>query len=176
MLRVNAGETFPITVALIDETTGSMASGEIVEYDVRYTDDSMLSPPVAGTMQESLVETGVYRTTVTINDPGAYIFYATASGFTSNTEEIIVNEENLYDLVKANKNYNISVEDVIRTTVSGTASQIARNVPLGRTDFIVTMIKSDDAVDWTSPVASGIVYAHYRSITDELPYKMEGEN
>ena len=174
MIRVDKNEQFPITVALIDEGTGQNVSGETVYYDVRYTDDLPLSPPVSGTLIESTVEGGIYRTTAIISESGTYIIYATCSGFNNNVEELIVNEESIYDVTKQTQNYNISVEDVLRTTVSGNASQIARNVPLNKTDYIVTWIKADDDLDWSNPVASGIVYAHYQSITDDLPYLMGG--
>jgi len=39
MIRVDIGETFPITVALWDEETGKNASGQTVYYDVRDMSD-----------------------------------------------------------------------------------------------------------------------------------------
>jgi hypothetical protein len=88
----------------------------------------------------------------------------------------MVNEDNIYDLTKRNMHYNISIENVIRSTVDGneTASQLARNVPYGLTDYIVTLIKDNDASDWSAPTASGIVYAWYNTINDVMPYKMGG--
>jgi len=176
MIRVDIGEQFPITVALIDEGTGQNASGQTVNYDIRDTSDNPLSPPAAGTLTESSVEPGIYRTIESVDTAGTYIIYATCSGFTTNTEELIVNPESIYDVTKQTQNYNISVEDVVRTTASGsmTASQIARKVPLGKTDYLITLIKEDDAVDWSNPVASGVVYAHYQSLSEDLPYKMGG--
>lgn len=178
MIRVDIGEQFPIIVSLIDEQTGQNAGGQIVYYDIRDADDNPLTPTLAGTLTESSVEPGIYRTVITsgISDSGIYIIYATCSGFTTNTEELIVNPENIYEVTKQTYNYNISVEDVVRTTASGsmTASQIARNVPLGKTDYLVTLIKTDNAVDWSNPVTSGIVYAHYESLSSALPYKMGG--
>lgn len=174
MLRVDANEIFPVVVALVDETTGMLTAGQTVNYEIRGIDDSFLSPPVAGTLPESGVESGIYRTTETIPTPGRYVCYATCSGFVTNAEDIIVNPESIYNITKMNRNYNTSVEDVIRTTVSGTASQIARNVPYGETDYIITRIKRDEDPDWTGTVTSGIVYAHYRNITDDLPFLMGG--
>jgi len=176
VIRVNENETFPILVSLVDEAAGSLASGRTIYYDIRDINDNLLSPPISGTLTESIVEPGIYRTTESINTTGTYICYATCSGFISNVEEIIVNQENIYSLVKQTQNYNISVEDVPRTTTSGgmTASQLTRNVSYGNTDYIVTRIKRDIDVDWSSPVTSGIAYAHYKDVDSDLPYKMGG--
>ena len=62
----------------------------------------------------------------------------------------------------------------MRTNVTANASQIARNVGLNKTDYIITKLKADTDSDWSGTTTSGIVYAHYRSITDGLPYKMGG--
>ena len=175
MLRVDAHEIFPVVVALVDETTGMLTAGQTVNYEIRGIDDSFLSPPVAGTLPESGVEAGIYRTTETITTPGRYIVYATCSGFVTSAEDVIVNPQSIYDLAKMNRNYNTSVEDVLRTTSSGNASQIARNVPYGQTDYIITRIKRDEDPDWTGTVTSGIIYAHYRNETEDLPYLMGGE-
>lgn len=176
MIRVDKNETFIITVALYDENTNQNISGQTVYYDIRDTVDDPLSPPAAGTLTESSVEPGIYRTTESVSDAGAYIIYATCSGFNTNIEELIVNEENIYEVAKQTQNYNISVEDVSRTTASGfeTASQTARNVPYGYTDYLITWIKADTDLDWSSPVTSGTIYAWYRTTTDTVPYKMGG--
>jgi len=176
MIRVDIGEQFPIIVSLIDEQTGQNASGQTVNYDIRDTDDNPLSPTLAGTLTESSVEPGIYRTTIVsgISDPGIYIIYATCSGFTTNTEELIVNPESIYEVTKQTQNYNVSVEDVVRTG-GPTASQIVRNVPEGKTDYIITRIKANDASDWSSPTSSGNIYAWYHSTSDNLPYKMGSE-
>ena len=176
MIRINISETFPISVSLVNEITNSLDTGETVYYDIRDMSGSSLSPPLSGTLTESTVELGVYSTTESIDTAGQYIVYCTCSGFASSSEEILVNSENVYDLVKQTQNYNISVEDVPRTTASGseTASQLARNVPLNQTDYIITWIKSDADSDWSNPTSSGITYAWYESNTDNLPYRMGG--
>jgi hypothetical protein len=176
MIRVDKNEQFIITVALLDENTNQNVSGQTVYYDIRDTLDVPLSPPASGVLNESSIEPGIYRTTESVSEAGTYIIYATCSGFNTNIEELIVNEENIYDVAKQTQNYNISVEDVVRTTASGfeTTSQLARNVPYGYTDYLLTWIKADDDVDWSNPVASGIVYAHYKNTSATLPYKMGG--
>ena len=175
MIRVAIEEQFTITVALIDEDTGQNAIGETVNYDILDADDDSLSPPMAGVLPESTTNSGIYRKVIGdgITEAGNYTIYATCTGFTTNAEELIVNEENVYDVIKQTQNYNTSVEDVLRTG-GPTASQIARNVPEGKTDYLITRIKADDAVDWTSPVTSGTIFAWYKTDSDELPYKMSG--
>lgn len=177
MIRTNQGEQFPILVSLLDESLGSLSSGKTVYYDIRDILDNQLSPPVSGTLTESTVEPGIYKTTATLIDPGTFIIYCTCSGFISNTEEVIVNQENIYDITKQNRVYNTYVEDVPRTTASGgmTSSQIVRNVPYGKTDYIITKIKEDTDANWDSPVSSGTAHAWYHSTADDLPYKMSGD-
>jgi len=174
MIKVNQNELFPLSATVLDECNGQAQSGLTVYYDVRDDSDSVLSPAVSGVMPESAVEQGVYKTTLSLPDSGIYFAYVSSSGINSGTEEIIVNEENIYDLAKNDRHYNISVEDVLRTNPGPTASQTARNVPLNKTDYVREWIRDDGDADWSSPVASGIVYAHYTAITDEVPYKMGG--
>jgi hypothetical protein len=175
MIRVDKNELFVITVGLIDEATGEYVPGQTVNYDIRIGhNDASLSPTVAGTMIESSVQLGVHRVRLSLPNDGEYICYTTCSGFTTGTEEIIVNPESIYDLAKQNRHYNISVEDVIRTTVSGTYSQTVRKVPYMRTDYVITRIRKDGYTDWDHPTTvTGTTYAWYRNETDLVPYKME---
>jgi hypothetical protein len=174
MIRIDINENFPIVVSLIDEETGQLATGRNVSYDIRYPDDSSLSVPISGMLVESTVQPGIYKTVESISLPGQYIIYATCSGFVSSTEEVIVNPENIYVLTKQNRHYNISVEDVIRENPVPTSSQTTRKVPMGMTDYIITVIKKDDQPDWETTTTSGLVYAHYRSLDDKVPYRMAG--
>jgi len=172
MIKVDKNEEFPISVALLDEYDGALATGQTVYYDIRdaNTDDA-LSPAISGTMAESTTEPGIYKVVKSIPIDGEFLFYATCSGFIASAEEIIVNPESLYDLTKA---HNVSVEDVPRTGAAN-ASQIARNVGLGRTDYIVHRIKRDSDPDWSTTTVSGVIYAWYRSTDDDLPYLMGGD-
>jgi len=172
MIRVDKNEIFPIAVTLIDETTGELAPGQTVYYDIRQMNDAALSPPINGTLIESTVEPGIYKTTAAIPDDGSYVIYATCSGFISNTEEAIVNPESIYDLEKQNRHYNISVEDVLRENAVATSDQVVRKVALGNTDYVLTYIKNDYATTWSGTTTSGVVYAWYRDISDRIPYKM----
>lgn len=173
MIRANISEQFSITATLIDENN-IQVSGEVVKYDIRDNNDAALSPPKYGVMTESTVSSGIYKTIISIDSPGLYTCYVTCSGYPTYAEDIIINPENIYEIAKSNLHYNLSVEDVLRTEDPPTPSQAARNVPLGKTDYVINKIKSDDASDWSSTVASGIVYAHYRSTSDAAPYKMGG--
>lgn len=174
MIRANISEQFPIVASLYDEDTLTLATGQTVLFDVRAIDDSPLVPPVSGTLSESTVEPGIYKEHIQLTDPGNYICYVTCPGFLTNTEEIIINPENIYEIAKRTNHYNLSVEDVRRMDEPATPSQIARKVPLGATDYVINKIKDDDALDWTEATASGTVYAHYTSTSDKAPYKMGG--
>ena len=174
MIRVDISEQFPILASVVDESTGTLSTGQIVYYDIRDMSDNPLSPPVSGTLTESVVEPGIYSTTESLSTDGQYIVYATCSGYITNTEDVIVNAENIYTLVKQNRHYNISVEDVVRVNVVPTASQTARNVDIGDTDYITSVIKRDDDSDWSGDVITGVVYAWYKSLSDNTPYKMGG--
>jgi hypothetical protein len=172
MIRVDKNEIFPILVSLIDEAAGQLAAGQTVYYDIRQMNDSPLSPAVSGTLTESTVEPGIYKYEESIPTEGEYIIYATCSGFITNTEEVIVNPESIYDLEKQNRHYNISVEDVIRGNAVANASQIIRKVALGESDYIITRIKPDNDTTWSGTTTSGIVYAWYRNEDECAPYKM----
>ena len=172
MIRVDKNEIFPILVSLIDENTGQLAAGQTVYYDIREMDDSSLSPPLAGTLPESIVEPGIYRSEESIPTAGEYIIYATCSGFIANTEEVIVNPESIYDLEKQNRHYNISVEDVLRENAIATPNQIIMKVAVGESDYVITRIKPDDDTTWSGTTTSGITYAWYRNEGDCAPYKM----
>jgi len=177
MIEANKNELFPITVSLLDDTIAELVVNQTVTYDVRTIDDGLLSPPISGSLVESTVEGGIYKTELSIPDSGSYICYASCSGFMANTEEIVISEENIYEVTKSNRPHNFSVIDVPRISASGTVtpSQLARNVPYGRTDYIVTVIKRDQDLNWDSPVSSGVSYAHYRTTSEDLPYRMGSE-
>ena len=174
MINANINESFPISVTLLDEDSSQLVPGQVVTYNVRNFDDSELSPPVNGTLVESTVEGGIYKKELSLTSAGAYVCYITCSGFYTSSEDIVISVEDVAEVAKYSLPYNISVVDVIRTETSPTASQTARNVPLGKTDYITTLVKRDTDVDWSAPVSSGNAYAHYQYITDNLPYKMGG--
>lgn len=174
MIEVNKHEPFPITVSLLDEELATLISGQVVYYDVRTLTDDPLSPSISGTLTESSVKEGVYKAEISIPESGSYICYFSSTEFITGTEEIRISDENIYELAKSNRPYNIAVMDVTRTTASGSGSQDARNVPVDKTDFVASAVKLDSDEDWSTPVASGISYAHYKATSDDLPYLMGG--
>jgi len=177
MIRVDKNEVFPILVSLIDENTGQLAAGQTVYYDIRQMDDNELSSPIYGVVPESVIEPGIYRYQESIPTAGEYVLYVTCSGFITNTEELIVNPENIYELEKQNRHYNISVEDVLRENAIATSSQQVRNVAVGNTDYVMSWIKRDSDNTWAGgTVSSGVVYAWYRNEYDAVPYKMGDPN
>lgn len=175
MIEANINESFPVSVTLLDEESAQLISGQIVTYSISTIDDLILSPPVSGTLTESTIENGIYKTTISLPDAGYYICYAKADGFFAGAETIFIKAESCIDTSKYSLPHNISVLDVQRTSVSGTASQLNRKVPMNCTDYIVTLVKRDTDLDWSSPVASGINYAWYRSEASSLPYMMGAE-
>jgi hypothetical protein len=177
MITVNVNETFPIVAILYNEITGGAASGETVSYEVRkQPGDVIPSPGISGTLTESSVTPGTYTKNISIPTAGTYLVYVTCTGFLSNVEEVVVSSENLYEVLKQNRHYNISVEDVPRSNSIPTASQITRKVPLGRTDYVVTKIKQDNDSDWSGDIEEGRVYAWYLDETSRAPYKMGGSS
>lgn len=174
MIISNIDEAFKVTAGLLDEVNGTLATGQQVDYIVKQQpDDVDLSPVVSGTLVESTASQGVYSTMLTLSEAGFYTIYITCSGYAPNTEDIKINSENTNDLIKQNRNHNTLVEDVLRTNSTPTASQAARNVPNGGTDYVVTKIKREQDADWTgNNVIEARVYAWYRNVGDAVPYKM----
>lgn len=173
MIKANINELFPLSVSLVDDL-GEYYSNQTVTYNIRTIDDVELSPTVSGTLFESTVASGIYKTELSLPESGRFIAYATCSGFGTNIDEIVINEENIYDLVKEGRHYNIAVQDVIREAGTPTASQLTRNVNVDQTDYVVTYIKADYDSDWSTTTVSGVVYAWYKELTDRVPYKMGG--
>ena len=174
MIRVDIDEEFPLTAMILDECSGLIVSSAVVQYVIC---DSTDTPTLSGVFEESTVEPGVYKTILSLSSPGSYRAYATCSGYNVGTEDIVVNAENIYELTKQNRHYNLFVEDVKRTNAVATASQTTRNVPMNKTDYIINKIKMDASADWLgATTVSGIIYAWYRNITDDLPYRMGPES
>lgn len=175
MIEANINEYFPISVSLVDEASAQLVTGQVVTYDIRTFDDVILSPPVSGTLVESEIEGGIYKAEISLPEAGVYTCYATCSGFFSGSEDIVISSESYTDIAKYSLPHNISVIDVPRTSTSGTASQTIRNVAIGNTDYIVTIVKRDTDINWNNPVASGVNYAWYDSMEANLPYMMGAE-
>jgi hypothetical protein len=93
MIESNINESFPISVTLVDENTSQLISGQTVSYDIRMINDLALTPPINGILSESAVESDIYKKALSIPSAGTYICYLTCSGFFTNSEDIVINEE-----------------------------------------------------------------------------------
>lgn len=176
MLQVEVNESFPLTVTMTGDSIDDIVTGLTVNYDVReFPGDVSLVPPKIGVLSESAVVSGVYSTILSISSAGNYIIYVTCAGFFSGVEEVLVVDNNAISTSAASFHYNLSVENVLRTSTTPSASQIIRKVPLGKTDYVITKIKRDHDVDWSSPISQGSVYAWYKDEHDKVPYKMGGQ-
>lgn len=91
MIKVVASEIFPITSTILDENN-NVVSGEQVNYDIRYLNDTPLNPPINGLLIESTIASGVYTNTLSISDPGNYYCYISCSGYNTTVAEIQVEE------------------------------------------------------------------------------------
>ena len=98
MIRVNIADVFPIA-SIVTDVSGQPAIGKNVYFDIRYTDDTVLSPPNNGVMVESTVASGIYKQDISINTAGSYICYITCTGFLTDTKDIIVNQETVAEAV-----------------------------------------------------------------------------
>lgn len=122
MIEANKNELFPITVSLLDELTGRLVSGGVVTYDIRTIDDALLAPPVSGTLSESSVEVGIYKTEVSIESFGTFICYASCDGYMAGTENIVISDRSLVA---------VSIcSPVMDSNEFGTMSLYAKNVGL----------------------------------------------
>ena len=169
MITTNIGQTFILTSVLIDDTTATVSTGKTVYYDIRKQPGDVVT--TSGTLTESSVESGIYKDNVVLNEAGNFIAYITCSGFYPSTEDIFVSEEDVSELIKQNRQHNLYVEDVLRTSETPTSDQITRKVALGNTDYVITKIKNDVDLDWSSATEHR-TYAWYEADTDSLPYKM----
>lgn len=98
MIRVVVNDTFPIAVSL-EDSSGTMISGETVYFDIRRTDDTELSPPNSGILTESTVASGVYKSTVSINETGSFICYIKTDNYGTQTKDILVDPMPVADAV-----------------------------------------------------------------------------
>jgi len=111
MIRVNKSDVFPIA-ATVTNTNGDIVSGKNVYFDIRYTNDTELSPPNKGMMVESTVASGIYKQDVSIDVAGSYICYVTCSGFSTTTKDIIVNQDTVAEEVWSDTLATALLEDV----------------------------------------------------------------
>ena len=165
MIRVDAGEQFSIMATLVDE--GSMGEGLSVYYSIKSSAGMVID---SGGLTEDTTYSGIYSKYVTINVVGNYkVFYGSVD-YASGAEEVIVTEESLAKLIKQVRQHNMSMENVLATV-----NIPARNVAIGKTNYVIIKVKNDSDVDWSSPISERRVYSHYRNMGDDQPYYMGEE-
>jgi len=166
MITVDVNELFYLTVVLVDSM--SMGTGEVVNYTVEDSTNSVVS---SGILDESNTYLGTYTKELSLPSYGDYIAYFYADSYPTGMEYIKVKEEALSELIKQNRQTNMSAENVF-------AQQDIpdRNVEAGKTDYVIIRIKRDDDVDWSNPVTERRMYAWYAQMGDEQPVYMGEEH
>ena len=166
MLSVNVNESFYLTVVLVDDD--SMGSGENVSFTVLDNADNVI---LSGTLDESPQFSGTYSKEISLPSPGDFRAYYTVQGYPTGIEYIKVEQESLADLIKQNRQTNMSVENVLATQDIPN-----RNVAVGRTDYVIIRIKRDSDTNWDSPITTRRLYAWYAQMGDDQPVYMGEES
>lgn len=162
MIRVDTDEQFSLMAGVVDGD--AMAAGLTVNYDVR---DSSNTTVVSGVLQEDANYNGVYCRYISLTTPGNYRAFYETDGYPVGSEEVIVNVESLYKLIKQTRHNNISVENVMATV-----DVPSRKVQAGQTNYVIVRIKDDAASDWAAPVKVENVYAWYTTMGATQPFFM----
>jgi hypothetical protein len=165
MIVVDKNEQFILTASFISDFL--LLEGADVSYEIYDDSDIVVS---SGTMAESSVQPGIYKANESISEGGYYICYINTED-RSIAEQIEVNNDTDYLLAKQNRNYNISIEEVVLTNVP-TGTQVDRNVKQGNTDYVIERVKEDGNDDWIGTTASGNVYVWYQQ--NSRPFKVGG--
>ena len=166
MLSVDINEKFYLTVVLVDDL--SMGSGESVSYTVV---DSLDNPTTSGMLTESVDFVGTYSKEISLSVSGDYRVYYHVDHYPTGMEYVKVKPESLAELIKQNRQSNMSVENVFAV------SDIpVRNVAIGRTDYIIVRLKADNDTDWSNPVVERSLYAWYAAMGDDQPIYMGEES
>jgi hypothetical protein len=105
--------------------------------------------------------------------------YSTNDNFIEDIEDAVWNAQlsnhqvsgsfgaELISLIKQNRQYNIYFEEV-----RATSDIASRKVASGQVSHIIFKLKKEEDSDWTSPVASGTLFAWYKTIGDISPQYM----
>lgn len=94
MIRANINEQVPITVSLLDDSSGEMVGGESVTYEAReHSSDPLFPAYMSGTLDESEHTTGVYHKLLAFPEPGHFVVYVTCSGYSSDAENVWVDND-----------------------------------------------------------------------------------
>ncbi|MBW1799215.1 MAG: hypothetical protein JRJ85_00665 [Deltaproteobacteria bacterium] len=166
MIRVDSGEEFYVTTTLVD--VDSMGSGKDVLYTIKNNSDAVID---SGALVENTTYSGIYSKNVAINTVGSYKVFYECTNYPTGVEDIIVTAESLSKLIKQTRQWNMATENVLATT-----NILARNVAIGKTDYIIIKIKEDAAIDWSSPIREEKVYAWYKALGNDQPYYIGEES
>lgn len=166
MITVDVNELFYLTAALVD--SDSMGSGETVTYSVEDISGVVVD---AGVLVESTTYSGTYSKEISLSVYGEYMAYIQAVGYPTGLEYVKVKEESLIDLIKQNRQTNMSVENVYAQN-----DIPERNVEKGKTNYVTIKIKDDIDTNWDNPVTERRVYAWYASMGDDQPIYMGEEH
>lgn len=172
MIKANYDEDFTLTVAVLSED--DMATGLTVTYEIWTEDEATMID--SGTMAESSEVPGIYlyTTHVTQSEYTTHgslyrAYFKTPSGYSDGGDDIMINDD-LYKLVRENRHYNLSVENVLTIGSEITATN-PRNLSTGVTNFVKTRIKAESQANWDSATPN-LVYAWYQTVGDQIPYLM----
>lgn len=162
MIKVGVNEQFSITAALVDED--SMGHGLVVNYVIEDAGGAYVD---GGVLDENLMHNGIYCKYVSLASPGKYRVFYESVGYPTGVEDVTVSQDTLAELVKQNRQGNIAVKNILAIS-----DILARNVAVGKTNYIIIYVKRDSDLDWSSPVSEKRIYAHYKNLGDDNPYYM----
>ena len=173
MIKANYDEDFTLTVAVVSED-GMVTGLSNVTFEVWNDDEDYMAH--SGTMVESAKLGGIYIYTMHITK-AEYDSYGTLwrayfdapTGITDGAEDIMINDD-LYELVRENRHYNLSVENVLALNAE-IPNPNPRNITDNVTNFVKTKIKAEGDANWDSADVH-YVYAWYKTTSDKIPYKM----
>jgi len=173
MIKANYDEDFTLTVAVVSED-GMVTGLTTVTFEIWDDDENNLID--SGTMVESSKVLGIYiyTTHITKSEYDSYgtlyrVYFETPAGITDGAEDIMINDD-LYELVRENRHYNLSVENVL-VLAAEIPNPNPRNITDNTTNFVKTRIKAEGDANWDSADVH-YVYAWYKVLGDKIPYKM----
>ena len=175
MIKANYDEDFTLTVAVVSED-GMVTGLTTVTFEIWDDDEANLID--SGTMVESAKVPGIYiyTTHITKSEYDSYgtlyrAYFETPAGITDGAEDIMINDD-LYELVRENRHYNLSVENVLAYTADIVPAKNPRKLSDNVTNFVKTKIKAEGDANWDSATVH-YVYAWYETVGDTIPYKMD---
>ncbi len=165
MIRVNVSEAFPITSTIFDDQNNQI-SGETIQYEICYLDDSPLVPPNTGTFLESTTASGIYIANIVVNIPGNFLCYVTCSGYPTSVKELVVEEKTVADHIWEHNKAQELVNNIgfIKAIESG-AWKIVNNRMIFLAEDNVTETAVFDLFDKYETQAEYNIYERRRVLT-----------